>query len=139
MPLSIQQRQRVLDSIAAGRLPSEGRYKIYAGHGDGHECAGCGEVIDQTQVEYEATYADGRAYRLHLGCAALWDAKLRQAETIKDAGRIREESQATRELAHGTAKESGRLRDRADVLGREAESAREQWHRVQRGGEPSKG
>jgi hypothetical protein len=32
---------------------------MYAGYGDGHDCAGCGDVIDKRQVEWEATYGDG--------------------------------------------------------------------------------
>jgi hypothetical protein len=46
---------------------------MYAGDGAGHECAGCDEIIDEGQVEYETVYEDGQAFRLHLGCASLLD------------------------------------------------------------------
>jgi hypothetical protein len=138
MPLSPEQRQHVLDSIAAGRLPLESEHKMYAGHGDGHACAGCGEIIDQSMVEYEATYPDGRAYRLHLGCAAVWDAERRRRHdtTIGDAGRIQEQSQATRQWARVTSKESARIRDQADVLARKAEATINASKRVKRGERP---
>ena len=139
MPLSLQQRKRVLDSILAGRLPLEPQHKMYAGQGDGHECAGCCEAIDQSQVEYEATLVDGRTYRLHLGCAALWDAEVRRRPAIiEHSGRVREQSRTIRESARETSKESARLRDHADVLAREAEAAREELKRVRRGQSPSK-
>jgi hypothetical protein len=35
----------------------------------------CGETIHPAQVEYELTYPDqNRTFRLHLGCAGLWEA-----------------------------------------------------------------
>lgn len=73
MPLIAEARQRILASLDAGRLPLDEPRKMYAGYGQGHVCDGCGEVIGPTQVEYEATYKDGRAYRVHLACAGLWE------------------------------------------------------------------
>ena len=78
MPLSHDARQRILANLDAGRLPPNAPRKMYAGYGDGHACDGCGEIIGPTQVEWEATYEDGRVYRLHLGCAGLWESERRR-------------------------------------------------------------
>jgi hypothetical protein len=69
MPISPKQRARVLAGIAAGRLRLDAPTRMYAGYGTGRACEGCGDSIDRTQIEYEAVYADGPDYRLHLGCA----------------------------------------------------------------------
>jgi hypothetical protein len=85
MPLTPEQRQRVLDAITAGRLRLDPPTKMYAGFGAGRTCDGCGEVIDRTQVEHEAIYESdpgaGQAFHLHLGCAGLWDVERRRAAT----------------------------------------------------------
>ena len=72
--LSPQQRQRVLENTANGRLPLDPPSKMYGSHGDGRACHGCGEAIVSTQIEWEAVYENGQTHRLHLGCAAVWDA-----------------------------------------------------------------
>jgi hypothetical protein len=137
MPLSPQQRERVLAAIEAGRLPLERPQKMYAGHGEGRVCDGCGEPIDKTQIEYEAVYTSGHAAHLHLGCAGLLDAEQsRRARTeavTEDATRAREQSRASREQAQTTAKASQQLRDQADLLAREAEAVIEESRRVRRG------
>jgi hypothetical protein len=142
VPLSPEQRQRVLDAIDSGHLRLDPPKKMYAGYGDGRECAGCGEVIDNKQVEWEATYEDGRAYRLHLGCAGLWEAERRRRqprEQMREDGRCtREQSQGVREQAQATSKNSAQLRDQADVLAREAEAVVEEARSVKRGGPPGK-
>ena len=56
MPLTPEQRQRVLDAITSGRLRFDAPTKMYAGFGAGRICDGCGEPIDKTQVEHEAVY-----------------------------------------------------------------------------------
>jgi hypothetical protein len=140
MPLSPEQRQRVLEAITSGRLRLDPPKKMYAGYGDGHECSGCGEVIDRKQVEWEATYENGQAYRLHLGCAGLWDVERRRRQQSESASvepqRARAQSQAVREQAQATSKDSAQLRDRADVLAREAEAIIEEARRVKRGEPP---
>jgi hypothetical protein len=73
MPLSPEARKSILANLDAGQLPLDAPQRMYAGYGQGHTCDGCGETIDSAQVEYEAVYADGRAYRLHLACAGLWE------------------------------------------------------------------
>jgi hypothetical protein len=70
--------------------------------------------------EYEVIYENGQAYRLHLGCAALWDAARRRQVNEKAW------SEDAREAI-------GQLRDRGDVLAREAEAVIEESQRVKRG------
>src|SRR5262249_6117941 len=109
----------------------------FAGHGQSRMCSGCAETIGPSDEEYEAHYADGRTYYFHLGCGGLWHAHLRGLEpVIDDAKRIRERSQATRERARATAKESAQLRDQAQVLRAESEEAIEKARRAQRGEQP---
>jgi hypothetical protein len=129
MPLSPPQRQRVLAAIDSGRLRLDRPQKMYAGYGDGAECAGCGEVIDNMQVEWEATYENGQSYPLHLGCAGLWDAERRRRqppERTSDTAQQREHTQRVLDQAQAAAKDSARLRDQADVLAREAEAVIEE-------------
>jgi hypothetical protein len=52
--------------------------KIYARYGSGGTRDRCGDTILPAQVEYEMASDDGRAYRLHLGSAGLWEAELRR-------------------------------------------------------------
>jgi len=49
---------------------------MWAGQGDGHSCAGCDLPILPDQVEYE--FGNGEVFRMHLGCAALWEAERRR-------------------------------------------------------------
>ena len=65
----------------------------------------------------------------------MWDVerRRRQDAAIEDSGRIREQSQATREWAREASKESARIRDRADVLAREAGATIDESKRVKRG------
>jgi hypothetical protein len=59
-----------------GALPIDPpRDKIYAGYGSGAACDACGDSIQPAQIEYELIYPDEhRTFRLHLGCAVLWEA-----------------------------------------------------------------
>jgi hypothetical protein len=59
-----------------GSLPTDPpRDKIYAGYGSGSTCDACGDPIQPAQVEYELNYPEEhRAFRLHVGCAGLWEA-----------------------------------------------------------------
>jgi hypothetical protein len=59
-----------------GSLPTERpEHKIYAGYGSGATCDACGDPIQPAQVEYELNDPDEhRTFRLHLGCAGLWEA-----------------------------------------------------------------
>jgi hypothetical protein len=49
---------------------------MWAGNGHGDTCAGCDQAIRPDQIEYEFT--DGEVVRMHIGCAALWDAERRR-------------------------------------------------------------
>ena len=137
MPLSPAQRARVLDSIATGRLPLDPPRKMYAGHGDGRTCNGCGDAIDHTQVEYESIYANGRAYHLHLACAGLWDVQRQRRfpppAAEADPRAARAQARALREEARAISKESAQLRDHAELLAREAEVVIEERRRIKRG------
>ena len=131
MPLSSEQRHRVLVNIASGRLSLDTPTKMCAGYGQGRACTGCGKVIERSQLEWEAVYEDGRACHLHLGCASLWDAeRLRRREDT--AAEIRVQAHAIRERARMTSKESAELRERADLLAREAEAVIEESRQVRR-------
>jgi len=87
MPLSPEQRARVLANISSGRLRLDPPTKMYAGFGAGRACDGCAEVIDRTMVEHEAVYESGRdgtstgeVFHLHLGCAGVVDAERRSRQ-----------------------------------------------------------
>jgi hypothetical protein len=142
MPFTPEQRQRVIEAIAAGRLRLDSPSNLYAGKGTGRNCDGCGEVIDGTQVEYEPSYQDGQSHYLHLGCASILDAERRrhaQAQSIReDARETCEQAQLLSEQAAARGKESAQLRDRADVLARESEAVIEKSRRVKRGEQPGK-
>jgi hypothetical protein len=115
---------------------------MYAGYGDGQPCAGCGEVIDTSQVEWEATYQDGQAYRLHLGCAGLWDVERRRRaspqRTGDEAQQVFQHSTQVLDQAQAASKDSAELCQRADLLAREAEAVIEEARRVKRRKPPEK-
>lgn len=135
MPLSQEQRQQVVEAITSGRLRLDRPQKIYAGYGDGTECSACGAVIDKRQVEWEATYDNGQAYRLHLACAGLWEAeRLRRTSTREEAEQTLRQS--TNVLAQAASKQSAQLSDRADELARESEAVIEEAREVKRGEQP---
>ena len=141
MPLSDGQRARVLDSIASGRLPLDPPRKMYAGYGDGRACSGCGGPIERTHVEYESIYENGRAYHLHLACAGVWDVQRQRRHPPPTGDTVpreatREQARALREEARTISKDSAQLRDRAELLAREAEAVIEESRWVKRGESP---
>jgi len=77
MPFPPDARAKIREKIANRRLPTKRPAKMWAGNGNGETCAGCDEPITPDQIEYEFT--DGVAIRMHIGCAALWDAERRRA------------------------------------------------------------
>ena len=136
MSLSPRQRERTLARIVSGHLRLDPPRKMFAGYGGGLDCCGCGEVIDKTQVEYEAVYENGQADHFHLACAGLWDAERRRRDskaTIADAEMIRGWAQETLERAELTVKASSQLRDRANAVSREAEAAIQEGQKMRRG------
>jgi hypothetical protein len=59
------------ERIRSGQLPSNLPSNIWAGHGDGHRCAVCDEVISSDERQYE--FVGGQsAYRLHFSCHQAW-------------------------------------------------------------------
>jgi hypothetical protein len=61
-----------------GRFPTAyAAEEDVAGNGTGQPCAGCDLPILPDQVEYE--FGNGHMVRMHLGCAALWEAEHRRA------------------------------------------------------------
>ncbi len=65
-------RRKLRDGSLPTQPPTD---KIYAGYGNGATCDACGDPIRAAQVEYELNYPDEhRTFRLHLGCAGLWEA-----------------------------------------------------------------
>jgi len=76
MPFPPDARDKIRGKIASGALPRKGPAKMWAGHGKGETCAGCDQPITPEQIEYEFT--DGATIRMHIGCAALWDAERRR-------------------------------------------------------------
>ena len=58
--------------VASGDLPLDRPEKMYVGYGRDNACDACELLIHQAQMEYELDFpAQGRTYRLHLGCAGL--------------------------------------------------------------------
>lgn len=65
-------RRKIDDGTLPTNPPPE---KIHAGYGSDATCDACGDAIHPAQVEYSLNYpAEHRTFRLHLGCAGLWEA-----------------------------------------------------------------
>jgi len=63
------------ERIRSGQLPSSLPSNIWAGHGDGHRCAVCDQVIGSAERQYKfaLTTPDGQsAYHLHFSCHQAW-------------------------------------------------------------------
>ena len=67
-------RSVILRKLDDGGLPLDPPRKMNMIYGGGTPCSACGETLHPAQVEYELSYLDGPTYRLHLGCAGLWEA-----------------------------------------------------------------
>ena len=78
MPFPPGLADRIRAKLDASALPIELPSKMYAGYGRNHVCAACDEPIRPAQVEYEMDYGGDRIFRLHLGCAGLWEAECRR-------------------------------------------------------------
>src|SRR4029453_11005705 len=62
-------------------LADQSSTKIYAGYGSGEPCDACGNTIFRAQAEYELSYPeDRRIFRMHFGCASLWETLRRKRE-----------------------------------------------------------
>jgi len=79
MPFPRDALKKIKDKMDAGLLPRNAPTKMFVGFGQREPCAGCETPILSAQVEYRFDdSADGRTLRLHLGCAALWEAERRR-------------------------------------------------------------
>jgi len=67
---------RIRTKLDAGELPRRLPPKLWAGFGSGLTCDGCEEPILNAQVEYQVETDGDHSHRLHMGCAALWQAEL---------------------------------------------------------------
>jgi hypothetical protein len=65
-------QEKIRDKLDAGLLPREAPTTMREGHGHGSRCDGCDGLIHPAQVACEMASGD-RVYRLHLGCAGVWD------------------------------------------------------------------
>jgi len=78
MPFPPDAPKKIRDKLDSGALPVDAPAKMFAGYGKGLCCDGCETKILPVQVEYELELPDGRTFRLHLGCAGLWEADRRR-------------------------------------------------------------
>ncbi|MDB6156350.1 MAG: hypothetical protein JWO04_56 [Gammaproteobacteria bacterium] len=63
------------ERIRSGQLPSSLPSNIWAGHGSGHRCAVCDQVISSAERQYEfavPTLGGHSNYRLHFSCHQAW-------------------------------------------------------------------
>lgn len=68
--------------VQHGRLPHGEPLHLWTGHGHGAFCAGCGSVIDPTDLEFELEFADPpRTMRMHARCYEIWHAERPHAPT----------------------------------------------------------
>ena len=68
----------VRQRMDAGVLPRVRHDKRWIAYGYGYPCDACGDKILAVHVEHELFFPDGRRIRLHVGCAALYEAMLDQ-------------------------------------------------------------
>lgn len=78
MPFPPDAPGKIRAKVEDGRLPLEPPAQTWAENGTQGKCDGCDERILASQVQYEFVLADGRTFRLHLGCGALLEAERRR-------------------------------------------------------------
>jgi hypothetical protein len=76
MPFPPDAPNKIREKLDLGLLPAVPPARMWAGHGGGLPCAGCDLPILPDQVEYE--FGNGQIFRMHLGCAGLWEAERRR-------------------------------------------------------------
>jgi hypothetical protein len=75
-------RQRVLEKIDAGMLPTVRPPKTWVGYGRRGICSICDDPILPAQIEYAFEEPTGAVtLQFHLGCHGLWDSACRHRET----------------------------------------------------------
>ena len=80
MPFPPDVPEKIRQKLADGVLPREAPQRMYAGDGSDRLCDACDSAIVSTQIEYEFEATDGRVFRLHLGCASLWEAERKRRD-----------------------------------------------------------
>lgn len=79
---SLMPRQRLQETIGrridTGGLPTTAPNNLDVRRGTGATCDACGAQIGAVDIEHEFNYRDGRHFRLHFDCAALWVELCRQ-------------------------------------------------------------
>lgn len=73
MPFPPDAPEKIRQKMRDGLLPRDRPARVWAGYGTGDLCAGCDRPIEPEDVEYE--FGDGEVIRMHLGCAAVWEAQ----------------------------------------------------------------
>jgi hypothetical protein len=59
--------------VKHGRLPSSEPLHFWAAHGHGAFCAGCGSVIEPSEIEYELEWSNpSRTVHMHSRCYEIW-------------------------------------------------------------------
>jgi hypothetical protein len=64
-------RARIRRLLDEGALSCEEPEGTWAGHGLGHHCIACEQVISASEFEFEVDLA-GRTFRLHRACYFMW-------------------------------------------------------------------
>jgi hypothetical protein len=80
----LELRKLAEDRIAKKLLPGSIPEHLWAGQGSGQPCSLCGEPISLQEIEYEIdnqAAGDGRTYRFHLSCHAMWQLALSTRRT----------------------------------------------------------
>ena len=92
-----QIRSLVRKRMTAGELPVMRIQNIVGGYGRGALCCACGEQIQQSHIEYEATLAAADTRLFHIKCFSLW--QLECAQQL--------ETQRTSPASHKTPRPDG--------------------------------
>lgn len=65
-------RSLVRQRIGAKAIPVALVTQVWGGYGRDEPCCVCGEVIQHSQIEYEARVPDDGKFAFHMKCYALW-------------------------------------------------------------------
>ena len=83
-------RDRILEALRSGKLPSRSADRRWGGLGSGACCAVCGKCLNADELEFELEFATGdngggAAYHhVHLGCYTAWQSECRKLESSRD-------------------------------------------------------
>ena len=87
-PPQTDPRALIAERLRAGLLPVNQGQRVFAGHGDGTQCTGCGHPIGQRDIQYDVDHREpgragagadeadvggaARSLAMHLQCYRLW-------------------------------------------------------------------